>query len=163
MAMLLLGDLTNAKHINSKKGFLKKIHSRLVIRTIINSLNKTFSYFFLFLTNPIINSSVMVRKKYISKILFNESIMYRASEDYLLWIKIYDKTKPFYIYESLVKYRIHENNISNDLYKNLNRCVLIMKNLKSKNTKQFIFKTFGKVFYSLRVMIYRLANNNYTK
>lgn len=149
---------TNSKFIKSKKSFPKKFYSTFFIYFFINILNKIFSYFFLFLTNPIVNSSVLISKKYLINNPFNESIIYRASEDYLLWIQIYQKTNPFYINKELVNYRFHENNISNDLLANLNRCLLIFKNLNSENTYQKLFKIFAIFFYSLRIFITKIFN-----
>ena len=90
--------------------------------------------------------------------MFNESISFRASEDYQLWIQIYDTSKPFYIIDELVIYRIHENNISNDLLANLNRCLLIFKNLSPENTYQKLFKIFAIFFYSLRIFVTKTFN-----
>ncbi len=98
---------TNYKHLEGSKNLLYDIYLKFIVCTVINILNTKISYFFLSLTSPIINSSVLVQKSLISKIMFNESISFRASEDYQLWIQIYDTSKPFYIIEELVTYRIH--------------------------------------------------------
>ena len=82
--------------------------------------------------------------------MFNESLIYRAVEDYQLWIQIYQKSNPFYINEELVIYRLHDNNISNDFNKGLKKCLLIMKNLKPKNNRQIIFKIIGNAVYFTR-------------
>ena len=142
---------TNYKFLKSPKEVLNKIYLKLVVNLMINKINNKISYLFLSLTNPIVNSSVLVQKSLISPIMFNESISFRASEDYQLWIQIYDTSKPFYIIDELVIYRIHENNISNNFIANLNRCLLVFKNFSPKNVNQRLFKKLGVFFYSLRV------------
>lgn len=140
------------KFLNKSKGLLYKFYLNFVVRVIINVMHPKLSYFFLSLTNPIVNSSVIVKKSLISKIMFDESISFRASEDYQLWIQIYDTSKPFYITEELVIYRIHENNISENFIANLNRCLLVFKNFIPKNLNQRLFKNLGVFFYSLRIL-----------
>ena len=116
-------------------------------------LPNKLSYFYLSITSPIVNSSVLVKKSLISKILFNESISFRASEDYQLWIQIYYFSKPYYIKDPLVLYRIHEYNISNNFIQNLKRCKLVFENFTPSNYTQKIFKKLGIFFYSLRIFL----------
>ena len=158
MKMVNLGYnfiFTNYKFLEGSKTFIKKKYLRYVVSFIINQINNKISYLFLSLTNPIVNSSVLVNKKLISKIKFNESISYRASEDYQVWIQIYDSSKPFFLRKELVKYRLHENNISNDLFANLKRCVLVMNHFKPLNFHQKIFKKLGLINYFIRIFIHK--------
>tara|TARA_B100001059_G_C17829753_1_gene583815 strand:+ start:1339 stop:2133 length:795 start_codon:yes stop_codon:yes gene_type:complete len=141
------------KFLDKSKGISYEFYLNFIVRLIINVMHPKLSYFLLSLTSPIVNSSVLVQKSLISKIMFNESISFRASEDYQLWIQIYDTSKPFYIIEELVTYRIHENNISNNFIANLNRCLLVFKNFTPKNANQMLFKNFGVFFYSLRIFL----------
>ncbi|MDC3257889.1 glycosyltransferase [Flavobacteriales bacterium] len=141
------------KYLDKSKSIFYKFYLNFIVSIIINVLHPKLSYFFLSITNPIVNSSVLVQKSLISKILFNESISFRASEDYQLWIQIYDISKPFYLRDELVLYRIHENNISSDFIANLNRCLLVFKNFIPKNLNQSLFKNLGLCFYSLRLKL----------
>lgn len=141
---------TNYKFLKKNKTQTRYFYLKNIIKFIINKLNSRISYFFLTVTNPVVNSSVLVKKSLISRIMFNDSILYRAVEDYQLWIQIYQKSNPFYINEELVMYRLHDNNISNDFNKGLKKCLLIMKNLKPKNNSQIIFKIIGNAFYFTR-------------
>ncbi len=149
---------TNTKYFKSSKGLFNKVYSKYVISLIINKLNNKISYFLLSVTNPIVNSSVLVKKNLISKIKFNESILYTATEDYQLWIQIYDSAKPYYIKKELVKYRIHENNFSSDLYTSLKRSLLVMNDFNSQNFCQRLFKKFGIFFYSFRIFINKILS-----
>jgi len=144
---------TGYKYMDKSKSLLYEFYLNFIVGTIINNLHPKISYLFLSITNPIVNSSVLVQKSLISNILFNESISYRASEDYQLWIQIYDMSKPFYLRDELVLYRIHENNISSDFIANLNRCLLVFENFNSKNLNQRLFKILGVFFYSLRIRL----------
>ena len=140
----------NYKLLKENKTQIRYFYLKYIIKFIVNKLNSRISYFFLTVTNPVVNSSVLVQKSLISRIMFNDSIMYRAVEDYQLWIQIYQESNPFYINEELVIYRLHDNNISNDFSKGLKKCLLIMKNLKPKNNGQIIFKIIGNAFYFTR-------------
>ena len=142
---------TNYKFLEGSKTFVKKKYLKYVVSFIINQINNKISYLFLSVTNPIVNSSVLINKKLISKVKFNESILYRASEDYQVWIQIYSAAKPFYLKKELVKYRVHENNISSDFYKNLKRCLLVMKDFEPINFHQLIFKKMAIAIYSVRI------------
>lgn len=63
--------------------------------------------------NFIPNSSVVVRRKILEEVgLYNEDPELFAVEDYDLWIKVATKYKIGFSPESLVKYRVHENQIS---------------------------------------------------
>lgn len=144
---------TNYSILKSDKNPLKKLYHNFIISFLFNKLNKKISFLFLSFSNPIVNSSVLLEKRLIIKIMFNESIAFRASEDYQTWINIFDITNPCYIKDELVIYRVHENNISINFAANLKRCVLVFKNFKPNNLNQKIFKLLGIFFYSIRVFI----------
>ena len=66
--------------------------------------------------NPILNSSVMIKKNVIDCIgLLDENSGIRAVEDYDFWLRIlrYIDNSCLIIMEDLLKYRIHQSNISN--------------------------------------------------
>jgi glycosyltransferase involved in cell wall biosynthesis len=144
---------TNYKFLDGSKTITKKNYLEYMVTFIINRINTKLSYLFLGLTNPIVNSSVLVSKHLIANVKFAESVLYRASEDYQCWIQIYSAAKPFYLKKELVTYRVHENNISSDFGKNLKRCVLVMKDFEPKNVLQLIFKKIAVLNYSFRVFI----------
>lgn len=148
---------TNFKFLDLTKNFVKKMYLKFIISFVINKSNNTISYLFLSLTNPIVNSSVLVNRNLISQIKFNESILYRASEDYHLWIHIYPNSKPFYLNQELVKYRVHDNNISSDFSSNLLRCLLIFRDFVPLNPIQIIFKNFGIFFYGTRILLRKIS------
>ena len=141
---------TNYNIIDNRKKYLRKVYSEKIVTFIINKLNKSFSYLFLSFTNPIANSSVLISKNLLINSHFEESVSFRAVEDYQLWIKIYIKSKPYYINDNLINYRIHESNISSDLKKNLIKCLLVIKNMQTHDLRQIIFKIVGILFYSFK-------------
>ncbi|MDG0888952.1 glycosyltransferase family 2 protein [Paracholeplasma manati] len=65
------------------------------------------------LYNPFIHSSIMVKKDVIMKYLYNE--LFRHSQDYELWSRLVFNEKVININKPLLKYRIHENQISKKL------------------------------------------------
>jgi teichuronic acid biosynthesis glycosyltransferase TuaG len=144
---------TNKSIINNSKHIIRKLYSTIFVNTIINFLPVKISHFLLCLTNPIVNSSVLLKKRILLNMFFSESISYKAVEDYQLWIKIYPDTKPYFLNENLVNYRIHESNISSDFINNLKKCLLIMDNIKVKSFSQRLFKMIGIIFYSIRILI----------
>lgn len=72
------------------------------------------AFYLLALFNPVCNSSVMVRSSALVNFHFNEIKELRAVEDYVGWIGLFRYLKVAYISDPLVKYRIHEMNISID-------------------------------------------------
>ena len=63
--------------------------------------------------NIIICCSVLIKRDVISNIgIFDESQKFFTGEDYELWLRISKKYKIRYIDKSLIKYRIHGNNLS---------------------------------------------------
>ena len=76
--------------------------------------------------NQFAQSSVMMRKEF-SDLKYREE--YPPTEDYDLWVRISHKTRVINLAESLVKYRIHDNNISQTQREKADRNVLkIYKN-----------------------------------
>ena len=92
---------TNYKFLEESKSFMKSLYLKYILHFLINKINNKISYLFLSITNPIVNSSVLIKKKLILKIKFNESKLYIASEDYQVWIQVYFSAKPFYLKKEL--------------------------------------------------------------
>lgn len=147
---------SNFKFLNDKKSILKTFYLKNVVSFIINVLNKRISYLFFSVTNPVVNSSVLLSKNHLQKYNFNESVLYRASEDYYLWIQIYLQSKPYYLNQELVKYRVHETNISQDFHENLKRCILVFRDFKAISINQNILKKLGLIFYKTRTVLNKL-------
>jgi glycosyltransferase involved in cell wall biosynthesis len=66
--------------------------------------------------NPVLNSSVMIKKNVIDYVgLLDENSGIRAVEDYDYWLRIlrYKDNSGLIIMEDLLKYRMHHSNISN--------------------------------------------------
>jgi teichuronic acid biosynthesis glycosyltransferase TuaG len=144
---------SNFKFIDAKKNSFKTFYLKYIVYFIINVLNRRISYLFFSITNPVVNSSVLLSKHHLQKYNFNESVLYRASEDYYLWIQIYLQSKPYYLNHELVKYRVHETNISHDFHENLKRCILVMRDFTPTSINQNILKKLGLIFYKTRTLL----------
>ena len=96
-------QIINKDNVKTKKKTLKSrnLHKPVTLDLILNG-------------NPICNSSVVVRKKFLEKIGgLNESKEMIAAEDYNAWIKISCLTDKFlYVSKSLGYYLVHEKGIS---------------------------------------------------
>lgn len=77
------------------------------------------------LYNPFIHSSIMVKTETINKYLYNES--FRHSQDYELWSRLVFNEKVFNINKPLLKYRIHENQVSKKAEASQNHLSSIIK------------------------------------
>ncbi|TGD58112.1 glycosyltransferase family 2 protein [Flavobacterium humi] len=71
------------------------------------------------------NPTVMLRKESLSGLRFDND--YVPVEDYDLWSRLLPKTKFHNIQESLLRYRLHPNNISKTKIENVNRSVKKVK------------------------------------
>ncbi len=89
----------------------------------------------LFFTNYITLSSVIVRKDLLQSLNgFNENYKFKAVEDYDLWLRLFLLgIKISFCDEKLVKYRIHQNNISSNKIINSLGVLNIFKNLYLSN------------------------------
>jgi hypothetical protein len=65
----------------------------------------------MFFSNPIGHPSVIMRKSVLISNNFIYPENYRAAEDYKLWVDLSKKTEFHNIQESLIQYRIHEEQI----------------------------------------------------
>ena len=94
----------------------------------MEGLNFLFS-----ITNPMVLSTLVVSKTLLQNNRFIESMQYRAIEDYELWIRTFPQAKSFYIGKQLIKYRVHESNISSDFAAGIQRCIMVFRNLDNSN------------------------------
>jgi len=82
---------------------------------LTKSYNRSVNFREVFEKNPIVNSSVVIRKEICEKIgLLDEDPILRGVEDFDYWLRILNyKDNSFYIIDdSLIKYRTHLTNIS---------------------------------------------------
>lgn len=79
--------------------------------------------------NPFLHSSVLFRKKDVMDIGgYNEE--FKTSQDFELWSRLLNKSRGANLPIKLIKFRIHKESVSSDLYKNIqnnDRLVLISK------------------------------------
>lgn len=90
--------------------FPQKYKNKLYLR---NDLPVSFKY--LLKSNKFITSSVLIRSEIVSQVgYFDENKEVRAAEDYDFWLRIlsYKDHSGYVINQPLVKYRIHNQNIS---------------------------------------------------
>ena len=84
--------------------------------------------YFLYVKNYICLSSIMIRTDIAKKVLFNESIDFRGSEDYLFILNVLQLKQNFELIKKVhVGYRIHNNNLSSNLLSGYLRSIQILK------------------------------------
>ena len=93
---------TFAEVINEKSLSIKKIKSVYLNNQIKHKLK---------FSNIIIHSSIMINKKIVTDLYYDER--YRVSQDYELWSRIAKKYKCYIIPKYLIKNRRHSSNTSN--------------------------------------------------
>lgn len=81
------------------------------IKVFIAASNLIPSKYLLLIMNFVINSSLLMRNKTSSLGFLNESEIYRGSEDFEYWIRLGQAGDIYYLNKSLVKYRIHDNQL----------------------------------------------------
>ncbi len=117
-------DISLSNRFRKQVSFLEQNNDYGIVGSnakIISRENKVISYpltdneikYSLIFFNPFIHSSVIIRKSILdeNKLHYDETKLH--VEDYDLWVKIMSYSKGYNIEESLVLYRIHENQVSN--------------------------------------------------
>ncbi len=84
--------------------------------------------------NFITTSSVIIRKKAFQK--FNENDIYGGVEDYDLWLKISKKWKIDCVKDIVIKYRMHEKNVSINLESRYDKELKVKKQFFEQLNKQ---------------------------
>lgn len=111
------------------------------------------SIFLLLKHNIIINSSVLIKREIINQLGYLcESLKLKSLEDYDYWLKVASVCKIGFINEALLYYRIHENNISKNIYQTLYGLSICYKNVMFRQpfiNKIFIFSS----YYYLKFLI----------
>jgi glycosyltransferase involved in cell wall biosynthesis len=135
VAILDVDDIWESKKLEIQSIFLNSydvIGTKCIYfgeeKIVLNIPTKNINNFDFFQTNPIINSSAIIRKE-----LCFWNNKYDGVEDYDLWLTLKNKNKTFYNCEEiLVKHRIHNNSSfnskgNNNLVENLLQSHKIIK------------------------------------
>jgi len=119
-----------------------------------NNLNQ-----FIFLTNYITYSSVLMRKKYISQAGgFKDDPRFRAVEDYHLWLKLSQSGK-FAVIPSLeTYYRVHTTNISKSLLEGNKKLLLVFNDVFSNLNVSAFQKIMAYLIVYLKIVYYKIFN-----
>lgn len=147
---------TDIIYINGDDVFKPRSLKGNVAKFIYNVLPSVLSYTFLHFISWIPNSAVLLSRKALGTLRFSEDVRFRASEDYELWLRILRNSKPYYINQGLIKYRLHDNNISANMGNNLKRCSTIFK---EKEVTGFYYKMINRLaqyWYLLRYYFVKL-------
>lgn len=143
---------TNTTFVGKEVSDGSSMKSKLV-NLIYNKMPAWVSYSALHIASWIPNSSVLVSKQLLGDRRFSEDKRYRASEDYELWLNILKGAKVAYLPEALLKYRLHDDNISANIGANLKRCALIFKERRVKGIGYRLLNFMGYCSYSIRFRI----------
>ena len=153
---------------NLKKNFSLYHYIRKYLQVIFFSLikkNIKFSYIY----NPIVFSSVMIKKKLLLKNFFNENKNLVGIEDLDLWVQLFknESIKPYFISKSLVNNRRRDES----LHSNYNlqivkiiylQCSNFLKVSKITEVNFLFFSVLIKILRSLiKSMINKLLNHIY--
>jgi glycosyltransferase involved in cell wall biosynthesis len=105
----------------------------------------------LFFKNFICLSSSLIKTSVTKKVLFNESLVYRGTEDYLFWLELLiSKFKFCFIDNKLVKYRVHDNNLSGNRLNAYIRTLKVFKYLIKKYPSHKTRLLLVYFFYSVK-------------
>lgn len=104
------------------------------VKTIFTSqASRLLSFKTLLKSNNVITSSVLVSKKLVDTILFNEDNRFKAVEDYLLWLTLSSKgTSIYYDNKALVKYYYSDDSIGKKYNGESKKMALLLELLKSR-------------------------------
>lgn len=141
--------LTNRTYINLNQQVVP--HRPLIIPRDLSLLNLLY-------TNFVTLSSVLIKKDTFKKHgIFNENPVFKASEDYELWARMLAEGASFCACrEELVLYRLHQSNISNNLYQGIKRTMLVNESLFSRYPIAFFTKITSRLLNYLKLGYYLL-------
>ena len=128
--------------------------------------NVSLSRFFLLRYNPIILSSVLIRKDaFISLNGFSEKYELTTVEDLDLWLRLFEIGKISILKQVLLKYEIHDNNITKFHFdkrlKYLQKKILIKTDkidLPFDTNKSIIFKLLKSLIHLLYIFYYKIIH-----
>lgn len=133
----------------------------LIIQNKLSILSKLYNNFLSinihghFIKNNICLSSAMIKSELVIETLFNESVKYRGSEDYIFWLELIIKNKNIYfLKQKLVGYRIHENNLSANRLEAYDRSIHSLKYLLNKYHKKRFIILFSCILYKIKKLIH---------
>lgn len=144
-------DLWHKRKIEQQLIYMNSNSSAVLISTLAKKFGKTTNFFSknygimyrnidldfesLITKNPIILSSIMVRKECVLKVGgFSELKELNTIEDLDLYVKLFDQGELYIIQKVLVFYRFHDNNSNNNKFEKLNNY------LKRKNFDHTVLK-----------------------
>ena len=133
----------------------------LIIQNKLNSLLRLYNNFLStnvhghFIKNNICLSSAMIKSELAKENLFNESEIFRGTEDYIFWLELIIKRKKIsYLKQKLVGYRIHENNLSSNRLDAYSRSIHSLKYLLEKYSKKKFIILVSIFIYKIKKSIY---------
>lgn len=141
--------LTNRAYINLNKQVVP--HRPLLIPRNLSLLSLLY-------TNFVTLSSVLIKKDTFTKHgIFNENPIFKASEDYELWARMLARGASFCACrEELVLYRLHQSNISNNLYQGIKRTMLVNESLFNTYSISLFAKITSRLLNYLKLGYYLL-------
>jgi teichuronic acid biosynthesis glycosyltransferase TuaG len=140
----------------SKRSFINEYGLPIKHRPIFFPRQLTLST--LLITNYIVLSSVVIKKSIINQFVgFNELPEFKASEDYELWTRLLANNISITLCpEELVLYRIHTNNISNNMVAGIERTMLINNKLFENYKVSIILIIFSTFINNFKKLYYKL-------
>jgi teichuronic acid biosynthesis glycosyltransferase TuaG len=136
---------TLSEKINAQGAVIQlKLYKKL--RFFIDGIFHKFDFYLLF-SNFVTLSSLVVKKEIIQN--FNEETQLRGSEDYDFSLRLCKGSKVYFLKEKLVRYRIHNENLSG------NTCLAYKRAIKILNQK-ILIKEYGFFTTTLAGLTYKL-------
>ncbi len=117
---------SNATIIDSKSNIIKEKFNEAI------SQNRALTLDELLFSNCIVASSVIVKKSLLCECGFFDEEFGNRAEDYFLWLNIASKYPIFYITNCLVRYRLHNENLSRKSFEDIEQLSLRTIDLKKK-------------------------------
>jgi len=138
--------------LNYFRTFFQIIFSFLIMR------NNNFFYIY----NPIVFSSVMIKKKLLINNPFNQHKIIAGIEDLELWVRIFKnkRIKPFFIKKALVKNKRNKNSLHSDYNIQIIKIIYLqcIEYIKLKKIRQINFFLFSVGIRVIRNLV-KVLNN----
>ncbi|WP_164974276.1 glycosyltransferase family 2 protein [Filimonas effusa] len=123
----------------------------------VNWIPKKLSLRSLLLTNYITYSSVVIRGGILNKVgFFPDTVTFKAVEDYHLWLRIVNKGDVFMIKEALVEYRIHNSNITANLFWGTKLTLLVLNDFFKNHSVSYSTKMVALMVIYLKRIYYKI-------
>ncbi|MDR1023607.1 MAG: glycosyltransferase [Prevotellaceae bacterium] len=129
----------------------KKIKEQALRKPINRSLSS------LLISNYITCSSVVVRRDILEKTgLFPDTPIFKAGEDYHLWIRVVYYGNAYFIDEPLVGYRVHTGNITTQLSQGARRNIVMFKDVFSHIRVPIVLRCLANIVALIKFFYYKL-------